>query len=64
MVWHNIVINRPKSNGDSYFVNSEIKLTGDMQKPCNTGTQNDSKENHERLSSIETGGRSPSSSFN
>ena len=32
MVPHNMKTNRPNSKGDSYFVNSQIKLTDDMQK--------------------------------
>ena len=32
MVPHNMITNRPNSKGDSYFVNSQIKLTDDMQK--------------------------------
>ena len=32
MVTHNMITNCPNSKGDSYFVNSQIKLTDDMQK--------------------------------
>ena len=32
MVPHNMITNCPNSKGDSYFVNSQIKLTDDMQK--------------------------------
>ena len=30
MVRHNMITNRPNSKGDSYFVNSQNKLTDDM----------------------------------
>ena len=49
---------------DSYFVNSENKLTDDMQNKCNSDTENESNVNPERLSNIEVEERSPSSSFN
>ena len=40
-----MITNRPNSKGDSYFVNSEIELTDDMQNKCNPYTKNKSKEN-------------------
>ena len=39
------IIYRPKSKGDSYFVNSENKLTDDMQKECNSDSENESNVN-------------------
>ena len=64
MVRHNMTINCPNSKGDSYFVNCENKLMDDMQKECNSNTENESNVNPERLSNIEVEERSPSSSFN
>ena len=52
MVWHKMITNHPNSKGDAYFVNSEIKLTDDMQKECNPDTENESNGNLERLSNI------------
>ena len=40
-----MITNRPNSKGDSYFVNSEIELTGDMQNKFNPYAKNKSKEN-------------------
>ena len=48
MVRHNMIANRPNSKGDSYFANSENKLTGDMQKEYNSDTENKSNVNPER----------------
>ena len=65
MVRHNMIIaNHSNSKSNSYFVNSENKLTDDMQKECNSDTENESIANPERLSKIEVEERSPSSSFN
>ena len=64
MVRHNMTTNCPNSKGDSYFVNCENKLMDDMQKECNSNTENESNVNPERLSNIEVEERSPSSSFN
>ena len=64
MVWHNVITNRPNSKGDSYFTNSENKLTDGIQKECNSDTENESKMNPTRLSNIEVEEKSPSPSFN
>ena len=64
MVQHNMITNRPNSNGDSYFVNIENKLTDNMPKECDSDTENESNMNPERLSNIEVEERSHSSSFN
>ena len=64
MVWRSLITNRPNSKDDSYFVNSEVELTDDIQKECNPDTENKSSENLERLSNVKIEGRSPSSSFN
>ena len=64
MVRHNMITNRPNSKDDSYFVNSENKLMDDMQKECNSDTENESNVNRERSSNFEVKERSPSSSFN
>ena len=56
MVRHNIITNHPNSNGDSHFVNSEIKLMDDKQKACNPDNENESNKNLERLSKEATGG--------
>ena len=63
MVRHNMITNCPNSKGDSYIVNSQNKLTDDMQKECNSGTENESNMNLERLSNIEVEERSPSSPY-
>ena len=64
MVRHNMITNRPNSKGDPYFVNSQNKLTDDMQKECNSDIENESSVNTERLLNIEVEERSPSSIFN
>ena len=64
MVQHGMITNRLNSKGDSYFVSSKNKLMDDMQKECNSGTENESNVNPERLSNIEIEERSPSSSIN
>ena len=50
MVQHGMITNRLNSKGDSYFVSSKNKLMDDMQKECNSGTENESNVNPERLS--------------
>ena len=40
MVQHGMITNRLNSKGDSYFVSSKNKLMDDMQKECNSGTEN------------------------
>ena len=59
-----MITNRPNSKGDSYLINSENKLMDDMQKECNSVTENESNVNPERLSNIEVEERSPSPSYN
>ena len=54
---YNIITNRLNSIGDPYFVNSEFKFTNDIQKGCNTDTENESNEKLESLSNIEIEGR-------
>ena len=56
-----MITNRPNSKGDSYFVNSENKLTDDIQKECNSDTENESNVNPRRLSNIDVEERSPPS---
>ena len=63
MVQHGMITNRLNSKGDSYFVSSKNKLMDDMQKECNSGTENESNVNPERLSNIEIEERSPPSSI-
>ena len=63
MVRHNMITKCPNSKGDSYIVNSQNKLTDDMQKECNSDTGNESNMNPERLSNIESEERSPSSPY-
>ena len=63
MVRRNMII-CPNSKGDSCLVNSENKLTDDMQKECNSYAENESNVNPERLANIEVEERSPSFSFN
>ena len=55
-----MITNRPNSKGDSYLINSENKLMDDMQKECNSVTENESNVNPETLSNIEVEERSPS----
>ena len=64
MFRHNMIRNRPNSKDDSHFVNSENKLTDDMEKECNSDTENEFNVNPGRLSNIELEERSSSSSFN
>ena len=62
MVRRNMII-RPNSKGDSCFVNSENKLTDDMQKECNSYAENESNVNPE-IANIQVEERSSSFSCN